>query len=535
MQTFSQSRKHADYTVGWICALKVELTAARAMLDKIHEELLSRKSGDDNLYTLGSIGPHNVVIVCLPAGMMGTNSAATVTKDLRRSFEAIKFSVMVGIGGGIPTNVDIRLGDVAVSTPDGQHGGVVQYDFGKTVGNGHHVRVGTLNKPPPLLLGAVSALAARGDPQLHKHITKMVESRSELNSYAVYPGEQYDQLFDADYTHESQSKTCDQCDRRKVKSRPPRTMQSPVIHYGNIASGNQVMRDAKTRDRLATQENVICFEMEAAGFMDSFPCLVVRGICDYADSHKNKKWQPYAAVVAAAYTKELLLVLPPEEARPTHVVSEAGHDTYKIPFSLRGLPIVNKFVPRDDEMSRLENVLVPAPDHDMRRKVFVLHGLGGIGKTQLALEFARRHQKVFNAIFWLDGSSRNAMQQSIAGISSKLPVKQISKGAKNLNQAAELDAVIDEILRWFSLPTNSQWLMVIDNVDRAYPSAGHDPEAFDVEGFFPDADHGSILITSRLKELEQLGSSHKVDSMNETQGTRLLEYRMGRAPEGALS
>ena len=537
MQTFSPSRKPADYTVGWICALAVELTAARAMLDEIHE-MLPRKSGDNNLYTLGSIGPHNVIIVCLPIGMMGTNSAATATKDLRRSFGSIKISVMVGIGGGIPTKVDIRLGDVAVSTPDGQHGGVVQYDFGKTVDDGHLVRVGTLNKPPPLLLGAVSTLAARHreeDLELHKHIAKMVESRPKLNSYAVYPGEQLDQLFDASYRHESQSTTCNLCDLRQLKPRRPRTVKSPVIHYGNIASGNQVMRDAKTRDRLAAQENVICFEMEAAGFMDSFPCLVVRGICDYADSHKNKNWQPYAAVVAAAYTKELLLIVPPEEVQQTQVITEAGNDTYNIPFSLRGLPIVNKFVPRDDEMNRLGNVLVPAPDHEMRRKVSILHGLGGIGKTQLALEFARKHREVFSAIFWLDGSSRNAIRLSIAGIASRLPATQISEGARNSKLAAdELDAVINEVLRWFSLPKNNRWLMVIDNVDRAYSSAGHDPEAFDVEGLFPDADHGSILITSRLKELEQLGSSHKLDSMNTAQGIRLLEYRMGRVPEGAF-
>ena len=186
-------------------------------------------------------------------------------------------------------------------------------------------------------------------------------------------------------------------------------------------------------------------------------------------------------------------------------------------------------------MSQLENALVPAPDHGMRRKVFVLHGLGGIGKTQLALEFARRHQKAFSAIFWLDGSSHDAIRQSIAGITSRLPVIQISEAARNFKRAAgELDAVIDEVLRWFGLPTNNQWLMVIDNVDRAYSSVSHNPDAFNVEGLFPDADHGSILITSRLKELEQLGSSHRVDSMNEAQGIRLLEYRMRRVPEGAL-
>ena len=323
MQPSSSSRKHSDYKVAWICALDVELTAAKTMLDNIHEEL-PRKSGDSNSYTLGSIGPHNVVIVCLPAGTTGTNPAATITKDLRRSFESIEISVMVGIGGGIPTNVDIRLGDVAVSKPDGHHGGVVQYDFGKTVDNGRFRRGGTLSKPSHLLLGAVAKLKASHrveDPKLHKHIATVVKSHPDL---AVYPGEQSDQLFDATYQHKSQSSTCDQCDPSRIKSRRPRTVKPPVIHYGNIASGNQVMRDAKTRDQLAARENVICFEMEAAGLMDSFHCLVVRGICDYADSHKNKMWQPYAAVVAAAYTKELLFIIPPEEVRQTQVLAEAG-------------------------------------------------------------------------------------------------------------------------------------------------------------------------------------------------------------------
>ena len=326
MQPCSPSRKHADYTVGWICALPDELTAATAMLDEIHR-VLPRKSGDENLYTLGSIGPHNVVIVCLPAGKVGTNSAATVIGNLQRSFESIKIVVMVGIGGGVPTKIDIRLGDIAVSKPEGHHGGVVQYDFGKTVDNGPPARMGTLNKPSPLLLGAVANLSARHrveDPELHKHIATMFKSHPGL---ADYPGEQSDQLFDATYQHNSQSPICDQCDLRRIKPRPPRTVKTPVIHYGNIASGNQVMRDAETRDRLAAQENVICFEMEAAGFMDSFPCLVVRGICDYADSHKNKIWQPYAAVVAAAYTKELLLIVPPEEVRKqqeTQAVTKPG-------------------------------------------------------------------------------------------------------------------------------------------------------------------------------------------------------------------
>ena len=88
---------------------------------------------------------------------------------------------------------------------------------------------------------------------------------------------------------------------------------NPAIHYGLIASGNLLMKDALTRDTLAKEKDVLCFEMEAAGLMNHFPCLVIRGICDYADSHKNKKWQPYAAATAAAYMKELLSVIPPKD------------------------------------------------------------------------------------------------------------------------------------------------------------------------------------------------------------------------------
>ncbi|EXJ59548.1 uncharacterized protein A1O5_12173, partial [Cladophialophora psammophila CBS 110553] len=79
----------------------------------------------------------------------------------------------------------------------------------------------------------------------------------------------------------------------------------PAIHYGLIASANRVINDASARNHAANY-GVLCFEMEAAGVMNRFPCLVVRGICDYSDSHKNKRWQGYAAMAAAAYTKDLL-------------------------------------------------------------------------------------------------------------------------------------------------------------------------------------------------------------------------------------
>jgi len=81
----------------------------------------------------------------------------------------------------------------------------------------------------------------------------------------------------------------------------------PHIHYGLIASANQLMMDATMRDKLALERNVLCFEMEAAGLMNHFPCLVIRGMSDYCDTHKNDTWQGYAAMTAAAYARELLL------------------------------------------------------------------------------------------------------------------------------------------------------------------------------------------------------------------------------------
>jgi nucleoside phosphorylase len=117
--------KHGDYTIGWVCALPKEMTAARSMLDEEHRDL-SQPLSDHNTYSLGRIGLHNVVIACLPKGDIGTISAATVSTRMSSIFTSIRFGLMVGIGGGVPSKKhDIRLGDVVVSTPTDQHGGVI--------------------------------------------------------------------------------------------------------------------------------------------------------------------------------------------------------------------------------------------------------------------------------------------------------------------------------------------------------------------------------------------------------------------------
>jgi nucleoside phosphorylase len=311
--------RHDDYTVGWICALHVELAASQEMLDEEHEDL-EQDEHDTNIYSLGRVGEHNVVIVCLPAGLMGNNPAASVAMQLRATFRSVRFGLMVGIGGGVPSaEADIRLGDVVISQPHLGHGGVIQYDFGKATPNGFQ-RTGFLNSPPTILLGAVNKLRSN---QLRRK-TKLMEHIARLDRLPEFTREAagLDVLFEAEYNHE-QGPTCQSCSADRQVIRQPRPNEEPVIYYGTIASGNQVIKHAAERDAVSKEfGGVLCFEMEAAGLMNSFPCLIIRGICDYADSHKNKKWQPYAAGAAAACAKEVLSAIPPAAIAKARTVDE---------------------------------------------------------------------------------------------------------------------------------------------------------------------------------------------------------------------
>jgi nucleoside phosphorylase len=118
-----------DYTVGWVCALPIELAAAKAILDEEDDFFLH--GNETFLYTLGRIGDHNVVITCLPAGQLGTNSAAAAAAQMKPKFTAVRFSLMVGVGGGVPGRTDIRLGDVVVSQPVDGHGELCNTILGK--------------------------------------------------------------------------------------------------------------------------------------------------------------------------------------------------------------------------------------------------------------------------------------------------------------------------------------------------------------------------------------------------------------------
>jgi hypothetical protein len=227
-------------------------------------------------------------------------------------------------------------------------GGVVKYDRGKVIAGGEFEHTGLLNMPPALLTNAVSKLRAKHEfkrnavsKYVSEMIKKMLESEDvnpDFEDMYQYQDSKYDELFEADYEHvtsEQISETskqsqdtsgnvaddpkapCPNCDKERLVPRKPRRTNDPVIHYGTIASADRVMRHGITREKLRKKYGILCFEMEAAGLMNDFPCLVIRGICDYSDTHKQKIWQRYAAATAAAYAKELLEIIQKEEVDET--------------------------------------------------------------------------------------------------------------------------------------------------------------------------------------------------------------------------
>ncbi|KAK7949523.1 hypothetical protein PG988_016162 [Apiospora saccharicola] len=295
----SPNLSHADYAIAWICALSLELAASRMLFDEEHESLPAH-DGDHNAYVLGRIAKHNVVMVALP-GVYGKVNAASVSTHLKRTFPNIKATLMVGIGGGAPGEADLYLGDVVVGTR------VMEYDLGKAVHDGEFERTATPKFPSSLLLSAVTNLRSKhGMDQWSSRSMELMRTALHRYSRPTQP----DRLFQTSYPHPFGAETCENCDNRRLQPRLRRLTEDFWVHYGVIASGDSVNKDARKRDEISRSLQAKCFEMEAAGIMDNLECLPIRGICDYSDSHKNKAWQDYAAATAAAYARELLETIP---------------------------------------------------------------------------------------------------------------------------------------------------------------------------------------------------------------------------------
>ncbi|KAK2793458.1 hypothetical protein FQN50_010002 [Emmonsiellopsis sp. PD_5] len=442
MQTSNRPVDRNAFNIAIICALSLESNAVEGVFDEIwHRPTGFGKSDNDpNTYTVGRMGYCNVVLAYLPH--KGKAASASTSAMLLASFPKLKLVIVVGVCGAVPNpparkDEEIIMGDVVISTE------IHQFDYGRLLDTGFQGK----SAVPDSLGRASNGLRAfinylrglTGTEQLKDdtilQLRKLVGDNGKFRS-SRYPGVDADMLFPVDYVHKHRDtsgclicstdddknvrvcdsapeRSCEQlgCDKRLAQPRrrlqniengpfQPPDIVSPdlAIHFGPIASGDQVIRSAKHRDLTAKNHGVIAFEMEGAGVWDNISTVVIKGVSDYADSHKDKEWQPYAAAVAAACMKAFLkqfvdmepaISLPPRSRTRTERTFTSRSWFWvlvtMICSVLLGI-LAREGGPREGVTTT--DILPPAePGLDPRRPIFAILGKTGVGKSTNDLEY----------------------------------------------------------------------------------------------------------------------------------------------------
>ncbi|EWZ30420.1 hypothetical protein FOZG_15909 [Fusarium oxysporum Fo47] len=482
----SRPSDRRGFEIAIICALTLEADAIEALFDHHWEDdgpPFDKEPGDPNAYSTGVIGRFNIVLAHMPG--MGKVHAATVASNCGKSFPSIKLALVVGICGVVPfgpAKDEIILGDVVISN------GVIQYDFGRQLPE-RFARKDTLlevpGRPNTEIRGVLAKLEGlRHRRQLNAKIEgylAVLQSDPEL--HAEYPGATKDRLFKVSYRHTDDQRSCEQlgCNGELVSRSRLSTADvptKPAIHFGLMASGDAVMKSGEDRDRIATAEGIIAFEMEGAGVWDSFPCIIIKGGCDYADSHKSKVWQRYAAATAAACAKAFLGFWIPSVTQESR--------THYLPLSRN-----KNFVGRQEVISQLQQLLFTDPDGQR----VVLVGLGGVGKTQIALQLAHIVKKEDQAdrdysVIWMPALSMASFEQACSKMISKFGIEQTNE--ENPKETFK---------RFLSSEKVGKWFLIIDNADNIETLYGKAEAAGGINQFIPDCEHGYILYTTRSREV----------------------------------
>jgi nucleoside phosphorylase len=327
-------RSRDDFAVAIICALPLEAEAVEALFDETYDRLgkyYGKQRGDANAYINGRIGKHDVVLCYLPG--MGKGSAAGVASSLLVSYPCVRLALVVGICGGAPPPPDyqeIFLGDVIISDS------VIEYDFGRQYPGGFQQKTGVkdmLGRPGREIRALLNGLRAENARrELQDQAQQYLHTLQQTGTKWCHPGVS-DILFQASYLHkhsdhaspagcscfgsdaldqiceEALGKDCNELDcnqGQRVRCREVLDAIRTSIYIGPVASADTVMKSGQHRDEIVKREKVIGFEMEGAGVWDNVPCIIVKGVCDYADSHKSKVWQAYAAATGASVAKAFL-------------------------------------------------------------------------------------------------------------------------------------------------------------------------------------------------------------------------------------
>ncbi|KAI0401063.1 hypothetical protein F4802DRAFT_609620 [Xylaria palmicola] len=200
------------------------------------------------------------------------------------------------------------------------------------------------------------------------------------------------------------------------------------------------------------------------------------------------------------------------------------HNDFSITFSLFDVPEILHFVAREGELEEMRRTL----GSDGSRRVVVLHGLGGIGKTQLAVTYAKRYRDEYSAIFWLNIKDETSIQQSFTQVA-----KQILQQYPDATHLSSLDMkqdhgeIVDAVKSWLSLPGNTRWLLIYDNFDD--PKLGNDTGdgSINIGRFLPKAYQGAVIITTRLSQVN-LGHLIRIQKLESNDGLQILATTSGR-------
>ncbi|KAI8670371.1 NACHT domain-containing protein [Fusarium keratoplasticum] len=562
-----------DITVVIFCALAIEITAVKFTLD---ERLISHPviAGVDSFnYSYGRIRDHNVVLA--RGTQMGPVNAAACAATVIQQFPNIRFALMIGIGGGIPSQTqDIRLGDIAVGIPGGSHPGVLQYDFGKYEQDGSFILKGCLNKPPSILINACHRLEEYEEEMgWRPHYITLTAIGKNHERYKR-PAKD-DVLFKDEFHHVNASGDCSECEalgKERVVFRKRRDeIDQSLVHLGLILSGGGVVKNPEDRRRLCRgNEDAICFEMEAAGIVDQIPCLVIRGICDYADTHKNDDWHRYAAAAAAAYGKAVLTEITGQEVNAAMSVQdlmqtlksvegkigEVGEHVDSLREGIKQQEVLDWLGqegwrhPQDNYFARCEpgtgRWFLDSPQFNEwltgAETTLFCQGLPGAGKTvmaSLAIDHLRRtsHEKTFVIFMYCDIGKRE--QQKVVHVLASL-LRQLIEASPSMpecvlrlyskNKGRQLgsvsaqeftDALIESTLLF------SRVYVVIDALDECEEVSNLLPEIFRMQ----QEVKVNVFVTSRPdKRIEAMFGQYlslEIRASDEDVG-RYLEKRIAR-------
>ncbi|EEA27372.1 kinesin light chain, putative [Talaromyces marneffei ATCC 18224] len=460
---------------------------------------------------------------------MGKGSAAGVASSLQVSYTRIQVALMVGICGGAPypsSEEEIFLGDVIISDS------VIEYNFGRQYPGGFQRKtdvkdtLGRPNREIRALLAGLKASRARREfqDQMLQYLHTMQQSETKWCRPAIIN----DVLFEASYQHKhygpgSSSKClcfdgaspdgiCEEalaamcnslgCNEKQIRRQRHHTgIIKAAIHIGTIASADTVMKSGEHRDHVVKTERVIGFEMEGAGAWDNVPCIIIKGVCDYADSHKNKAWQAYAAATGASAAKTFL-----EYWGPVARTERQYH--WMVPFQKN-----SRFVGREKEIAKIDGLI---SSHNGPSKIAIC-GLGGIGKTQIALELAHRIRERDSSwsIFWISCTSQESVEQAYMCIAQTVGIQEVKPAEAK-----------ERVMAYLSQESAGKWLLIFDNADDQDMWMKDTETASALKKSLPRSPQGCILFTTRNRTLAvRLASPYVITAseLDEETGLKMLE------------